>query len=181
MRIAVVGNSGSGKTTLAKRLEAEFGLPRTELDQINHQAGWRDLNTHDPAEFVRRVEAALSGEAWVCDGNYGKVRDHLWMRATDLVWLDYERSVIMPQLFKRSLMRALDQKELWPGTGNRESFSMWLKKDHPLRYSWDNWARRRLEYSERVVEPRFSHLRVHRLRHPQEIGAMIADMKAGRA
>ncbi|MCC7267241.1 MAG: hypothetical protein IT546_07855 [Caulobacteraceae bacterium] len=178
MRIAVVGNSGSGKTTLARRLEAELGLPRTELDQINWQAGWRDLNTHDPAEFVRRTEAALATDAWVCDGNYGKVRDHVWTRATDLVWLDYERSVIMPQLLKRSLMRALDQKELWPGTGNRERFSQWLQKDHPLRYSWDHWARRRREYGERVADPRFAHLRVHRLRHPREIGAMVRVMQA---
>lgn len=177
MRIAVVGNSGSGKTTLAKRLEVELGLPRIELDQINWQAGWRDLNTHDPAEFVRRTEAALAREAWVCDGNYGKVRDHVWTRATDLIWLDYERSVIMPQLFKRSLMRALDQKELWPGTGNRERFSQWLQKDHPLRYSWDNWARRRGEYAQRVLEPQFAHLRVHRLKHPKEIPAMIDHLR----
>lgn len=178
MRIAIVGNSGSGKTTLAKRLETEFGLARTELDQINWQAGWRDLNTHDPAEFVRRTEAALAGEAWVCDGNYGKVRDHVWTRATDLVWLDYERAVIMPQLFKRSLMRALDRRELWPVTGNRERFAQWVQKDHPLRYSWENWARRRVEYGERVAEPRFSHLRVYKLEHPREIPAMIDQMKA---
>ena len=88
MRIAVVGSSGSGKSTLAKRLAGDLGLPHIELDAINWQAGWKDLNSHDPDEFVRRVAAAVGQDAWVSDGNYGKVRDLVWNRATHLVWLD---------------------------------------------------------------------------------------------
>ena len=168
MRIAVVGSSGSGKSTLARQLGETLSLPHIELDAINWQAGWRDLNTHDPNEFIRRVEAAIAAEAWISDGNYGLVRDAVWSRATHLVWLDYERKVIMPRLVRRSVVRAIDRRELWPGTGNRETVAKWLDKEHPLRWAWDTWARRREEYAARVGDPRFAHLQVHRLRRPRE-------------
>lgn len=173
MRIAVVGSSGSGKSTLARRLGEELGLPHVELDAINWQAGWKDLNTHDPDAFVRRVSEAVAQDAWVSDGNYGLVRDMVWNRATHLVWLDYERGVIMPRVIKRSILRAVDRTELWPGTGNREDWRMWLSKDHPIRWAWDTWARRREEYGARTLDPRFAHLQVHRLRHPREADGLF--------
>ena len=168
MRIAVVGSSGSGKSTLAKRLAGTLNLPHIELDAINWQAGWKDLNSHDPDEFVRRVSEAVGQDAWVSDGNYGKVRDIVWSRASHLVWLDYERTVIMPRVIRRSVLRAVDRTELWPGTGNREDWRMWLSKEHPIRWAWDTWARRRAEYGARIEDVRFAHLQVHRLRHPRE-------------
>jgi len=45
MRIAVIGTSGAGKTTLARRIAGRLKLPHVELDAINWQAGWRDLNS----------------------------------------------------------------------------------------------------------------------------------------
>jgi adenylate kinase family enzyme len=91
MRVAIIGTSGSGKSSLASRLGETFALAVVELDAINWQAGWRDLNTHDPAEFVRLVEAAIAGERSVADGNYGLVRSRILARATHIVWLDYAR------------------------------------------------------------------------------------------
>src|SRR5689334_16352782 len=143
MRIAVVGTSGSGKSTLAKRLAAALGIPYIEIDAINWQAGFRDLNTHDPEEFKRRIAAAVAADAWVTDGNYGANAGPLILgRATHLVWLDYERPVVMRRVIWRSLVRAIDRKELWPGTGNRESFVQWFRdKDHPIRWAWRTHAR----------------------------------------
>lgn len=172
MRIAVVGSSGSGKSTLAKRLGETLRLPHIELDAINWQPGWRGLNEHDPAEFIRRVEGTIAAEAWISDGNYGQVRDAVWSRATHLVWLDYDRSVIMPRVIRRSVLRAIDRTELWPGSGNREDWRMWLDKTHPIRWAWDTWARRRAEYERRIEDPRFGHLQVHRLRHPREAAGL---------
>jgi hypothetical protein len=62
---------------------------------------------HDPEEFVRRVNEAIKAEAWVVDGNYGPVRDRVWQRATHLVWLDYERPVIMARVVSRTFFRAV--------------------------------------------------------------------------
>ncbi len=42
-RIAVHGASGSGKSTLATTLAHRLDPPRTELDGIDHQAGWTRL------------------------------------------------------------------------------------------------------------------------------------------
>ena len=82
MRVAVVGTSGSGKTTLAGALAKALGARHVDLDAINWQPGWRDLNKDDPDEFVRRVSAAIAADAWVSCGNYGKVRPRVLARAT---------------------------------------------------------------------------------------------------
>jgi hypothetical protein len=37
----------------------------------------------------------VAGNASVLDGNYGIVRDLVWRRATHLIWLDYDRPIIM--------------------------------------------------------------------------------------
>lgn len=173
MRIVVVGSSGSGKTTLARSLGAGLGLPFVELDAINWQAGWRDLNTHDPDEFIRRVEAATTGDAWVTDGNYGLVRPVLWGRATHLVWLDYSRAAIMPRVIWRSLARALDGRELWPGTGNRERFADWLSREHPIRWAWETHRHRRAQYEALLAGADCAHLDVSRLRHPREAEGLV--------
>ena len=153
MRVIVVGTSGSGKSTFARRLAAAIGAPAIELDAINWQPGWRDLNTQDPQEFVRRVAQAAAGEAWVVDGNYSKARDVLWPRATRFIWLDYERPVIMRRVIWRSLVRALGGKELWPGTGNVETVTRWLDKEHPIRWAWDTWATKRAQLTEVSSRP----------------------------
>lgn len=168
MRIVVVGTSGSGKTTMARRIAAELNLPRVEIDAINWQPGWVGLNAVDPPEFVRRVDAATSGERWVCDGNYSAIRDLLWRRATHLVWLDYPRHVVMRRVILRSIRRAIDRRELLPGTGNRESWRKWGRASHPIRWAWSTWRRRRSETGALLKEPRYAHLTVLRLRHPRE-------------
>ncbi len=82
MRISVIGTSGAGKTTFARRLAEAVGAPYVELDAINWQPGWRDLATHDPAEFRRRVAEAAAAEAWVSDGNYSGVQDLILARVS---------------------------------------------------------------------------------------------------
>jgi hypothetical protein len=61
----------------------------------------------------------------VVDGNYGPVRDRVWQRATHLVWLDYERPVIMALVISRTLVRAVLRTELW--AGNRERWRNMLR------------------------------------------------------
>jgi adenylate kinase family enzyme len=167
MRIVVVGTSGSGKTTLARRIAALLESPHIELDAINWQPGWRDLTRHDPAEFVRRVTEAIRAEAWVVDGNYGPVRDMVWQRATHLVWLDYERPVIMARVISRTLLRAFLRTELW--AGNREQWRHLLRPSHPIRWAWNTWERRRRETAERLVRRECAHLVVLRVRRPREV------------
>jgi hypothetical protein len=69
----------------------------------------------------------------VVDGNYGLVRDLVWRRATHLIWLDYERPVIMHRVIRRSLARAVLRTELW--AGNRERWLHMLRPSHPIRWA----------------------------------------------
>ena len=177
MRVAVLGTSGSGKTTFARTLARRIGSPHIELDAINWQAGWRDLNTHDLPEFARRVAAAVAQETWVSDGNYRRVRSLVLARATHIVWLDYPRWVVMTRVFRRSLVRAVSRQELWPGTGNREQFSRWLDKEHPLRWAWDTYRDRRRLYGALFADPGFARVVRYRLRHPSEAGRLIRSLQ----
>lgn len=173
MRVAVMGTSGSGKTTFSRALAKQLGMPCIELDAINWQADWYDLNLNEPEEFVRRVEAAIAPDAWVSDGNYGRVRKALWKRATHFIWLDYERPVIMQRVIRRSIVRVLDKQELWPGTGNRERLSNWASPDHPIRWAWRTHKDRRARMAAMLEEPDFAHLAIHRLRHPREAEPLL--------
>jgi adenylate kinase family enzyme len=166
MRILVIGSSGSGKTTLGRRLAAALDLKQVELDAVNWQPGWHALHLNDPNEFRRRAAEATDCEHWVCDGNYSVLREVLWPRATHVVWLDYDRRVIMARVIRRSIVRAIDRRELWNG-----NFEDWRKRthaSHPIRWSWDNWARVRARYEALLADPAYGHLQVRRLRRPRE-------------
>ena len=173
MRVSVMGTSGSGKSTFAKRLARRIAAPHIELDAINWQAGWRDLNTHDLEEFRRRVAEAMAAETWVSDGNYRRVLDLILARATHVVWLDYPRWVTMIRVFRRSLVRAITGEELWPGTGNREDFARWLDPEHPIRWAWDTYHERRGRYAELFEDPALAHMARHRLTSPAEAEPLI--------
>ena len=173
MRVAVLGTSGCGKSTFARRLAGRIAAPHIELDAINWQPGWRDLNSRDPGEFGRRVASAVAQEAWVSDGNYSRVRGLILARATHVVWLDYSRWVVMTRVCSRSLVRAVTKQELWPGTGNREEFRRWLDKDHPLRWAWDTYRGRRRRYAALFADPSLLRVARYRLRRPAEAGPLI--------
>lgn len=177
MRISVVGTSGSGKSTLAARISSAFDIPVIELDAINWQAGWRDLNTHDPEEFKRRVAQAVAADAWVIAGNYSLVRPIYLPRVTHVVWLDYPKRVVMRRVIGRSIARAIDRTELWPGTGNRENPLQWLQKDHPIRWAWDTFDKRRRENEERFAQMANTGVTLMRLRHPREADGIIARLR----
>jgi adenylate kinase family enzyme len=176
MRVAVVGTSGSGKTTFAGALAKALDARHVDLDAINWQPGWRDLNKDDPDEFVRRVSEAIAADAWVSCGNYRKVRPRVLARATHLVWLDYPKWIVMARVLRRSFTRAWTGDELWPGTGNRETFTRWLDKEHPIRWAWDTYARRRRDYSAMLLDPTLAHIEKHHLRHPREAAGLISRL-----
>jgi adenylate kinase family enzyme len=176
MRILVVGTSGTGKTTMAKRIAAELSLPHIELDALHWGPGWQALTQTDPAEFVRRVADAVAAEAWVLDGNYGVVRELIWRRATHLVWLDYDRPVIMYRVIKRSVLRAIDRTELW--SGNTENWRRWFHASHPIRWVWSTWHRRRSQLEELLQRVEYQRLVVLRLRRPRDAARVIARLRA---
>ena len=158
-RFVVVGPSGSGKTTLGRQIAARLDLPFVELDAIHWGTNWTEP---DRADFRRRVAAALEGEAWVADGNYGKARDITWGRAQALVWLDYSLAVCLARLFVRTVRRVATRERLW--NDNRETLRGQLAPDGLIPYTIRTYRGRRARYAALVRDPKYAHLVVHRLR-----------------
>jgi len=178
VRIAVIGSTGSGKTTLGKTLAARLALPFIELDALHWDPGWTPLTHADPQEFIRRVDAATAAPAWVSDGNYKMVRHLVWARATHLVWLDYERPVIMARVIRRTVLRSLRGTHLW--NGNRERWRNLLEHDHPIWWAWKHFHRHRREWAAMLADPAYAHLAVARVRRPAELGTVMKRLEAAR-
>jgi adenylate kinase family enzyme len=172
-RIAVVGTSGAGKTTLAARLAARLDCPHIELDAFQHGPNWQQATV---AELRERTARATAGDRWVSDGNYEAVRDLTWGRADQLVWLDYERPLIMVRVVRRSVWRALTRKPMW--NDNREDWRNWADAEHPIRWAWSTHGERRAKYLRLLQQPELAHLEVVRLRHRRETRRLLAAAAA---
>lgn len=172
-RISVVGTSGSGKTTVGRRVAELLDVDFVELDSIRHQAGWNEMPDD---QFRQEVGHLVLGDAWVVDGGYESVLgESVRSRATEVIWVDPRRPVLMAQVIWRSLIRAALRKELW--NGNREHFRTWLEPDHPIRWAWATAPERRLQY-ERLRQ--VSDVPWARLRSRREIRRYLAGLP-GRA
>jgi adenylate kinase family enzyme len=162
-RIAVVGTTGSGKTTMARRIAQHLAINHVELDALHWGPDW----TPAPIEpFRERTAQALNGDAWVVDGNYGKVRDIVWSRADTIVWLDYPLLVILGRLVWRTLRRIITREELWQG--NRERFvAQFASRDSLFLWALRTYPRRRREYPALLQRPEYVRLTVVHLRSPR--------------
>jgi len=175
VRIAVIGSTGSGKTTLGKSLAQQLSVPFIELDALHWDPGWTPLTMTDPLEFIRRVDAATAAPEWVSDGNYKLVRHFVWERATHIVWLDYERRLIMTRVIRRTLQRSLRGTELW--SGNREQWRNLLRPDHPVWWAWKHFRRHRREWAEVLQDEAHAHLFVLRLQRPVEPAEVLRRLQ----
>jgi adenylate kinase family enzyme len=173
-RIVVVGSTGSGKSTLARQLAKRLALSCVELDALYWESGW----TPAPLEVFReRVNAALSGDRWVVDGNYHLVRDLVWLRADTLIWLDYSLSLVLWRLWWRTLWRITRQPELW--NGNRETWrGTFFSRDSLFIWVFKSYNKRRKEYPEVLATPAYTHLAVGRFRSPRNTQQWLSALQA---
>jgi adenylate kinase family enzyme len=158
-RISIVGTSGSGKTTLARQISQRLAIPHIELDALYHEPNWTEAPTD---VFRKRVEQALSGNSWVVDGNYSKVRDIVWSRADTVVWLDYPLPVIMRRLVRRTFQRVVKQEELW--NGNRETWQKTFSRDSIILWALTTYRKHQSHYPILLSQPEYAHLKVVHLR-----------------
>jgi adenylate kinase family enzyme len=172
-RICIVGTSGCGKTTLARQLAEQLDIPHVELDALHWQPGW--TSTATPL-LLERVAEALSGDAWIVDGNYNALRGVTWARADTLIWLDYSLPLVLSRITRRTASRLITRTELW--NGNRECLRAVFSRDSIILWSLTTWGRNRRRYRQQFVQPDFSHLRLIRLRSPRRTRRWLRSLAA---
>jgi adenylate kinase family enzyme len=172
-RIVIIGTSGSGKTTLARQLAAKLGFSHIETDALNWGPNWTQASGE---QLQERVAAALSGDKWVIDGNYSRVNQFVWSRATTVIWLDYSLPVIMTRLIRRTARRVILREELW--SGNRESVKTTLfTKDSILWWALTTYKRRRRDYPRLLALPEHAHLEVIHFQSPRAANRWLNSIR----
>jgi len=137
--------------------------------------------------FQERVARAVEGDMWVIDGNYaGRGAQGLVMpRADTVIWLDPPLRVIFARLLLRALRRIRSGEELWPGTGNRETFrNQFFSRDTLFWWAIKTHSRRRHALPQVLARPEYAHLVVHRFRRDSDaevwLSAVQGPATAGR-
>ncbi len=171
-RISVVGTTGSGKTTTAQEISKRLNIPHIELDSLYWGENWEGV----PEDvFHSRVRKAVSGEEWVIDGNYSRIRPLIWERAEMVVYLDFSFWRVFWQLLTRTFQRSIQKEELW--SGNREDLGKsFFSRDSILFWMLTTYHRRRRQYPALFQKPEFSHLQIVHLKTPRMRDEWLASL-----
>jgi adenylate kinase family enzyme len=162
-RIHIVGTSGSGKTTLAREIAARLNIPHVELDALHWQPDWTPAARDD---LRARVTEALSGGAWVVDGNYSLLHDLTLAQADTIIWLDYALPIVLWRVTRRTTRRIIRRTELW--NDNRERLGAVFSRDSIILWALTTWGKNRRRYRELLARPEYAHLHIIHLRSPRE-------------
>ena len=154
-----------------------IGAPHIELDSMHWGPNWTEV---DDDLFKDQLIQTLSasGDAWVIDGNYAKVRDVVWSKAEMVVWLDYSLATIWWQLLKRTLWRVTVRETLWHG--NRESLrTAFLSRDSLFVWTFQTHGLHRVNYPAALALPEHSHISLVHLRSPRQTRRWLAGIRPG--
>lgn len=125
-RIVIFGPSNAGKSTLADALSRKLDAPAVHLDQLHHMPH-TDWVPRPKAEFEALQRQAMSGEAWVMDGNYSALVQERLARATGAIVLDDSRWWRLARYVRRTLF---ERERVGNLPGNKDS----------LRWSMIHWV-----------------------------------------
>ena len=175
MKVNVVGTSGSGKSTLARRLAQAMSVPCIEMDTLYWRKNWQGCSDE---EMLTALSARLTAsDGWVLDGNYNRTRSLKWQDVDMVIWVDYGFWRTLRQVTCRAIGRARSQKELWPGTGNRESFRRaFLSRESIIWWMLKTWRNNRRRYLADMADPVYGHIRFVRLRTQRDAEALVAGL-----
>ncbi len=165
MRINVIGTSGSGKTTFGRELAQVLHIPFIELDAVFWGTDWSEP---DDNELFPKLSTALSGDNWVLDGNYSRTIDIKWERVDSVIWLDFKFLRTIYQAVKRAVSRIISQKELWPGTGNRESLNKLFSRDSIILWTLQAYPRNKYKFQSYIKSEQYRSIIFHRIKSPKQ-------------
>ncbi len=173
-RINIVGTSGSGKSTFAKKLAARLGYPYLEMDALFWKPDWQESSD---GEFFAKLEDKLAAPAWVLDGNYNRSVPVKWKQVDTVIWIDFSLPRTLFQATKRAIIRSVTGEELWPGTGNKETFrKSFLNKNSILLWTITTYRKNRRRYQNAAVAPEYRHINFVRLTSPKAAKKYLASL-----
>lgn len=177
-RINVVGTSGSGKTTFARKLASALPAEYVEMDRIFWLPNWTEPTDQ---VFFQKLEAALETDRWALDGNYTRTIPLKWKNVETVIWMDLSFSRTVYQAFRRAMNRAWTGEEMWPGTGNRETFRKSLfSKSSIIWWTLTSYDKVRARYESLICEPNYSHIRFVRIQNHKQAEKFLKDAEAAR-
>jgi adenylate kinase family enzyme len=175
LRINVIGTSGSGKSTFGKTLAQKLGCPYVEMDQLFWGRDW-----HWPSDevFFERLRNAISSDKWVLDGNYTRTLPIKWEKVEMVIWLDYSFSLTLWQAVQRAFKRAWSGKEIWEGTGNRESFrKSFFSNDSIILWTIRTHKSVRTKYESYLNDPKYSHIEFVRIKNRKDASIFLDKVR----
>lgn len=174
-RINVIGTPGSGKTTFASELSELLGLPCHRMDELFWKPDWQ-MSTDE--ELSAAVHAATDGQRWILDGNYNHTTSIKWRSVQLVVWLDLPFVQTVYRVTKRSVQRSLTREELWPGTGNRESFKRsFLSKESIIWWAMTMHGKYRKQYTAATQASDYAHIDFLRLRTARSVAECLNELR----
>ena len=172
-KVIIVGPTGSGKSTLAQMLSEKLKLPYIQLDELFWKPNWQ-WSTDE--EFFIKIQSALEiNESWIIDGNYYRTHHLTWPLADTVIWIDLPFWLVFYQNLKRSIVRAFTRKELWPNTGNKESFFRLFSKDSILKWLIQTYPIMKTRYEQAFSSPANSHIHFYRLKSRKDILQFLSE------
>jgi adenylate kinase family enzyme len=120
----------------------------------------------------------VSNDVWVLDGNFSRTTDIKWEKADTVIWLDFSYLTTFSQLLGRTIKRAIQKDELWPNTGNKESFrKSFFHKSSILMWFFKNYGRNKERYNNVMQSHEHSHLNFVRLKNRKEAREFIENTR----
>ena len=173
-RINVVGTTGSGKSHFARALAQHLDVDYIQMDQLHWKANWVESTTE---ELLSKLASKTSAATWVLDGNYSKTNDMKWRNADTIIWLDYSFSRTFYQLLNRTIARAWTRAELWPGTGNAETWrNSFMSSDSILIWLLKTYSKNKRRYSAIQLSSSYQHINFIRLQSPAEAAKFLESV-----
>lgn len=174
-KINVIGTSGSGKSTLARALARQLGYPYIEMDAVFWRPNW----TESPdADFFPKLAQLLEPPGWVLDGNYTRTIPIKWQAVDTVIWIDRSFGRTLYQVIRRSLLRLWSGEELWPNTGNRQTWGSLFSRKSIVWWSLQNYFPTRRKYLRMMADPQYAHITFIHLRSAKAIKNLLDQLQS---
>jgi len=171
-RILIIGSSCSGKSTLGDRLSQKTAIEHIEIDDLYWKPGWQHVSDSELRTEIQEVSAK---ESWIISGNYSQVREILWPRATDLIWLNLSFPLVLSRAVSRTVRRLISRKLVC--NGNTESLGSLLSYEGIPFWVIRTHRKYQSSYRELIESQTFPNLQVHELRDVVEIDRFLNNLE----